>query len=108
MASIVIVIVLILAALWLTFAVVAPLAGLVLTVLWWILVGYLAGRLLRGRGYGPVGDGLLGLAGGVVGNAIFGILGFWLGPLGSLVAGVLGAVLLVFVVRLLLHEDFAR
>ena len=37
--------------------------GLILAVISWMLAGMFAGRLLRGRGYGPMADIVLGLVG---------------------------------------------
>jgi uncharacterized membrane protein YeaQ/YmgE (transglycosylase-associated protein family) len=91
------------AAAWLTL-------DLVISAFFWMLAGMFAGRLIRGRGYGPVGDVLLGLAGGVVGSLVLGLLGIGgLGrfPLiGGILVGVIGAVILVWVIRLLGHKTF--
>ena len=86
--------------------------GIVFTLLTWMFAGYLAGRLLRGRGYGVVGNIALGLAGGIVGSIILRVIGLgavgnvWL--IGGILVGVIGAVILVFLVRLFANEDFAR
>lgn len=71
-----------------------------------LLAGWVAGHLTRGRGFGCVVDVILGLVGGVIGGWIFtrlGILalGFW----GSLAAAIVGAVLLVAIVRLFAGES---
>jgi uncharacterized membrane protein YeaQ/YmgE (transglycosylase-associated protein family) len=86
------------------FALLAP-------ILIWMLAGMIAGRLVRGRGYGPVGDILLGFVGGVVGSVLLRLIGLgWLGDIwlvGSIIVGVLGAVLTVYAVRLLADKNFA-
>ncbi|MBZ0296614.1 MAG: GlsB/YeaQ/YmgE family stress response membrane protein [Anaerolineae bacterium] len=88
------------------------LVGLIIPVLLWMVAGMLAGRLLRGRGYGPVGDVVLGLVGGIVGSIILGALGLggigqlWL--VGNVVVGVVGAVLLVWGIRFVGNSNFAR
>ena len=41
---------------------------LLLPAILWMLAGMFAGRIMRGRGYGPIVDIILGLAGGVVGR----------------------------------------
>jgi uncharacterized membrane protein YeaQ/YmgE (transglycosylase-associated protein family) len=68
----------------------------------WLLLGFvagwLAGKIARGRGFGCIGDVLLGLIGSYIGGWIFiklGILGG--GFLYSLAAATLGAVILVSV-----------
>lgn len=70
-------------------------------MLWTILIGaaagYLAGHILRGRGYGAIGNIFLGVLGGVLGDFLFGLAG--LGPtgfIGELISATVGAVLLVF------------
>jgi uncharacterized membrane protein YeaQ/YmgE (transglycosylase-associated protein family) len=57
---------------------------------------------MKGGGYGLIGDLLLGLVGSFIGGLIFGMAGVTAGGLiGRLVASTFGAVLLVFVVRLI-------
>ncbi len=48
-----------------------------------IIAGWLAGKLVRGAGFGLIGDLILGLVGGFVGAWIFGALGV-AGPNGAL------------------------
>ncbi len=70
--------------------------GLLLAVLLWMFVGYLAGQIVRGKGYGPIGDAALGLVGGIVGSILLGILGINIGGLlGAIVTGVVGGVVVV-------------
>jgi uncharacterized membrane protein YeaQ/YmgE (transglycosylase-associated protein family) len=70
-------------------------------LLWWIFLGlvagWLAGKLSRGRGFGCIGDVLLGLIGSVVGGWIFTKLGIVHANtfLLSLAAATVGAVVLV-------------
>ncbi len=75
-------------------------------LLWWILVGlvagWLAGKIARGKGFGCIGDVLLGLIGSVIGGWIFTRLGVVHTDtfLFSLAAATLGAVLLVSIAHL--------
>ena len=65
-----------------------------------ILAGFLAGKIMRGRGYGVLIDLLLGLVGSVVGGFVFGLLGIYAYSLiGSLAVSTVGAVILVWLVR---------
>jgi uncharacterized membrane protein YeaQ/YmgE (transglycosylase-associated protein family) len=65
-----------------------------------ILAGYLAGRIMRGRGYGILIDLLLGIVGSILGGMIFGALGLYSsGLIGQLVIATAGAVLLLYIVR---------
>ncbi len=91
---------------------VAQLGGLIIAVVAWMLAGMFAGRILRGRGYGPVMDVLLGLAGGLLGSVVLGLLRLgWVGDIwivGNVVVGIVGALLLVWLVRAFGNKDFAR
>lgn len=64
------------------------------------LVGWLAGMLVKGRGFGAVGNIVIGIVGAVLGGFIFGLLGITAGGLlGSIVMGTIGAVILLFIIR---------
>ena len=73
----------------------------------WILVGLIAGwatgKILRGSGYGVIGDIVLGILGAVVGSWIVRLLGIRIhgGFLGTLLVAICGAVVLVVIARLL-------
>ena len=65
-----------------------------------ILAGFLAGKIMRGRGYGVLVDLLLGIVGSMLGGLIFSFLGLYSsGIVGELVVATFGAVLLVYIVR---------
>ncbi|GAB4329165.1 MAG: hypothetical protein Kow00117_15270 [Phototrophicales bacterium] len=85
------------------------LGAFIFMVLVWIFIGWLAGQLIRGKGYGPIKDGLLGLLGGVIGSIVLGIFGLDIGGVfGAIVTGVFGALILVYGVRALSdNKDFA-
>jgi uncharacterized membrane protein YeaQ/YmgE (transglycosylase-associated protein family) len=76
-------------------------------LLWWILVGlvagWLTGKVMKGGGYGFVLDIVLGIVGAVVGGFIARAIG--ISPEGGLIYTILiafgGAVLVVFLVRLI-------
>ena len=69
-----------------------------MAILIWLLVGlvagWLAGRVMKGGGYGVLVDIVLGILGGFVGGWLFGLLGIWPG------GGLLGSIL-VWLSRLL-------
>lgn len=74
--------------------------GFILMILVWMFIGWIAGKLLRGKSYGPIYDALLGLGGAIVGNFVLGLAGVSLGGLiGTVIAGVVGALILVGVIR---------
>ena len=67
-----------------------------------VLAGWLAGQVMKGGGYGIIGDLVLGIVGAFVGRWIFGLLGIAAGGLiGSLVCATIGAVIFVWLVRLI-------
>ena len=67
-----------------------------------LLAGWLAGKVTRGRGFGILGDLLLGLIGGVIGGWIFSKLGIHAyGFIASLAAATVGASSLVALARLI-------
>jgi len=66
-----------------------------------LVAGWLAGRIMKGRGFGLVGDLLVGVIGAFFGVWLFGLLGISAGGiLGLLVASLIGALLLLYVLRL--------
>lgn len=66
------------------------------------LAGWLAGTLMKGRGFGLLGNIIVGIIGSVVGGFAFGLLGISAGGiLGSIVTAVIGAVLLLFIISLI-------
>jgi uncharacterized membrane protein YeaQ/YmgE (transglycosylase-associated protein family) len=74
---------------------------------WLILVGLIAGwaagKIMKGGGYGPFMDIVLGIAGAVVGGWIMSLLGFYSssGLIPSILVAILGAVVLIALVRVL-------
>ena len=71
-------------------------------LIWWIIVGLIAGwpagKIMKGSGFGPLVDILLGMVGAIVGGMILRILGFYSsgGLISSILVATLGAVLLVW------------
>ena len=76
-------------------------------ILAWIIVGliagWLAGKVMKGGGYGVLVDIVLGILGGILGGWLFGLLGIWQGRglIGSIVVAFIGAVILVAITRAL-------
>jgi len=71
-----------------------------------LLAGWLAGKLSRGKGFGCIGDIILGLIGSVLGGWIFTKLGIAHGNsfLWSLGVATVGAVVLVSIAHLFFGE----
>jgi len=76
-------------------------------VLWWVIVGLIAGwatgKLMRGAGYGVLMDIILGIIGAVVGGWIMQSLGFagQGGMIYTILVAIGGAVILTAIVRLI-------
>jgi uncharacterized membrane protein YeaQ/YmgE (transglycosylase-associated protein family) len=65
------------------------------------LVGWLAGLIMKGRGFGILGNIVVGVVGAFVGGFLFSLLGIsWGGLLGSLGTALVGAIVLLWVVGL--------
>ena len=66
------------------------------------VAGWLAGVIMKGGGYGLVGDIIVGVIGSIIGGWLFGLLGIAAGGLiGSIVAAVVGAIILIAILRLI-------
>ncbi len=67
-----------------------------------LVAGFLAGKIMKGGGFGFVGNIVVGLVGALVGGFTFGLLGFHsTSLLGALLTATAGAVILLFLVGLL-------
>jgi uncharacterized membrane protein YeaQ/YmgE (transglycosylase-associated protein family) len=75
--------------------------------IWFILIGlaagWLAGQLVKGGGFGMLGDIIVGVIGALIGGFLFSALGLSSGGglLGSLIVATIGAVVLLFGLRLI-------
>ncbi len=80
-------------------------------MIWWILVGliagFLTGKIMKGSGFGVIGDIVIGILGALVGGWVAGKLGF--APAGGLLYTILiatlGAILLTFLFRLVTGRE---
>lgn len=68
-----------------------------------IVAGWLAGKIVRGTGFGIIGDLLIGIVGAFIGNWVLPRLGIQLGTgvVSAIVNATVGAILLLLVARLL-------
>jgi uncharacterized membrane protein YeaQ/YmgE (transglycosylase-associated protein family) len=78
-----------------------------MTILTWLIVGLVAGVLasmvMGGTGYGLIGDIIIGIVGAFVGGWLFAQLGVsspWGGLPGTIFVAFIGAVVLLFILRL--------
>jgi len=66
-----------------------------------IVAGYLAGKIMKGAGFGLLGDLIIGVIGSFIGVWVLGLLGIVTGGiLGLLIASIVGALLLLYIIRL--------
>ena len=73
-------------------------------MIWLILVGliagWLAGKVIRGGGFGVIGDIIVGIIGALLGGWLFGVLNIGLGGLiGQIIMAFVGAVILLLILR---------
>jgi uncharacterized membrane protein YeaQ/YmgE (transglycosylase-associated protein family) len=68
-----------------------------------LVAGWLAGKIVRGTGFGIIGDILVGIAGAFVANWLFPKLGIPIGTdiVREILYSAIGAVVLLLVVRLI-------
>ena len=77
-------------------------SAMIVTILVGIIAGFLAGRIMKGSGYGLLMDLLLGVAGSFVGHFLFGLIGIYSsGFIGSILFAVVGASILIWLGRFL-------
>ncbi|MBI9078898.1 MAG: GlsB/YeaQ/YmgE family stress response membrane protein [Pseudodesulfovibrio sp.] len=75
--------------------------GIIAYLLIGLCAGFLAGKILKGGGFGLIGNLVVGIVGAVVGGFIFDFLGFQAtGMIGSLLTATAGAIILLFLIGL--------
>lgn len=67
-----------------------------------LIAGWLAGKVVRGTGFGIIGDIIVGIAGAFVSSLLFPKLGIHLGTglVSEIIYSAIGAIILLLVVRL--------
>ena len=66
------------------------------------VAGWLAGVIMKGGGFGLVGDIIVGIIGAVLGGWLFGVLGITAGGLiGAIITATVGACVLLLIVRVI-------
>jgi len=67
-----------------------------------LVAGWLAGKIVRGTGFGIIGDILVGIAGALVASLLFPKIGIHLGTglVSEIAYSAIGAIILLLVVRL--------
>lgn len=74
--------------------------GIVTTIIIGLVSGFIANYIMKGKGSGFIINLLVGLVGSWVGSFLFGLMGLGAyGFIGTIVASVFGAVVLLFVIK---------
>jgi uncharacterized membrane protein YeaQ/YmgE (transglycosylase-associated protein family) len=82
----------------------AAISGEMFGIVCWLLVGgvagWLSGIVMRGGGFGLIGDIVIGIVGAVIGGFLFGLLNVeTYGLIGSIAVAFVGACILIALVR---------
>src|SRR5271165_1456241 len=77
--------------------------GLIVILVVGIVAGWLAGKVVRGNGFGLVGDAAIGIVGALIGDWLLHRLGihFGSGIIGLVINATIGAIVLLLALRLL-------
>ena len=76
-------------------------------MLWFLMIGiiagWLAGKITGGGGFGLIGDLVVGIIGSFIGGTLFGYFGLsnTYGTVGEIGVATVGAILLLWIVRLI-------
>jgi uncharacterized membrane protein YeaQ/YmgE (transglycosylase-associated protein family) len=66
-----------------------------------IIAGWLAGQIMKGGGFGLLGDLVVGVLGALLGGFLLGHVGiFPAGLLGSIISATIGAIVLLFLLHI--------
>jgi uncharacterized membrane protein YeaQ/YmgE (transglycosylase-associated protein family) len=85
--------------------------GIIVWIIIGLVAGWLAGQIMKGSGYGLIGDLVLGLVGAVVGGWLVGLVAPAAEPtgfLGSIIVATIGAIVLIFIARAIRGRGMAR
>ena len=77
-----------------------------MNLLWFLIIGaiagWLAGQIMKGKGFGLIGNLIVGVIGAIIGGFVFDALGIAAyGLIGSLIAALVGAIILLWIVSLI-------
>jgi uncharacterized membrane protein YeaQ/YmgE (transglycosylase-associated protein family) len=79
------------------------LQGLIILLIVGAIAGWLAGVIMKGYGFGLIGNIIVGIVGAVIAGWLLPRLGIFIGGgiVGSIINAVIGAVILLFVIGLI-------
>ena len=75
--------------------------GIIVWLIIGALAGWLAGKLVKGGGFGLIGDIIVGIVGAFIGGWLAGVLGLSIGSgfIASVITAIIGAVILLVILR---------
>ena len=75
--------------------------GIIVWLIIGAIAGWIAGKLVKGGGFGLIGDIVVGIVGALIGGWLAGVLGISIGSglIASIITAVIGAVILLLIVR---------
>lgn len=77
-------------------------SGLIIFLAIGALAGWLGGKIMKGGGFGLVGNIIIGIVGAVIGGYVFSLAGISAGGLiGSIITATAGSVILIYLIRLI-------
>jgi uncharacterized membrane protein YeaQ/YmgE (transglycosylase-associated protein family) len=81
---------------------IVDLQSLIIFIVVGVVAGWLAGQVVRGAGFGLLGDLIVGVVGALIGGWLLGHLGIMIGGgiIGAIINAVIGAVILLLIVRM--------
>ncbi len=75
--------------------------SLVMFLIVGLVAGWLAGQIMKGKGFGLVGNLIVGVIGAFIGGYVFDAVGIAsYGMIGAIIAALVGAVILLWVISL--------
>ena len=77
--------------------------GIIVILFVGLIAGWLAGKIVRGTGFGIIGDILVGIAGALIAALLFPKLGIHIGTgiVSEIIYSAIGAIILLLIVRLI-------
>jgi uncharacterized membrane protein YeaQ/YmgE (transglycosylase-associated protein family) len=75
--------------------------GIIVWLIIGALAGWLAGKVVKGGGFGLIGDIVVGIVGALIGGWLAGTLGINIGSgfIASVITAIIGAVILLLILR---------
>ena len=75
---------------------------IIIFILIGLVAGWLAGKIMKGKGFGLIGDIVIGIIGAFIGGFLFSLLGITAGGIiGSIIVATIGAIVLIYIIRLI-------